>query len=289
MKLLHEDAPPSALRLARIVIFGVWFLRVALKPLHEVALIPRSLYQPVGLMRFLPASVDAVIRDTVFLHGLKIAALLCFALVMAGVALRPMMVLSCILMTLVAGLWRGFAGHIDHESILIMLAGYVFTLCALADWWMEKRGKPWPASAPSQFGVPLTAALALLCLVYTLVGVYRLTYGFPTIYTSHSLTFWALRNAYETVDPTWGWGKLVIEYPWMPRFLELGFPVITLFEVTTFAVLFSRWYRYVFLLVMVPFHIMSWFVLDVFFWENMALYLLFFELYRRSGQERSPS
>ena len=50
MKLLHEDAPPSALRLARIVIFGVWFLRVAFKPLHDLALVPASLYQPLGLM-----------------------------------------------------------------------------------------------------------------------------------------------------------------------------------------------------------------------------------------------
>lgn len=289
MKLLHEDAPPSALRLARIVVFGVWFLRVAFKPLYEVALIPASLYQPVGLFRFLPPSVDAVLRDVTFLHGLKAAALLSFALVIVGVAVRPMMVVSCVLMTLFAVLWRGFAGHIDHESILIQLAGYLLTLCALADWRLEAKGQPWPANAPSRWGVPLTAVVALLCLVYTLVGVYRLTYGFPEVFTSHSLTFWALRNAYETIEPAWGWGKFVVDYPWMPKLLELGFPVITAFEVTAFLLLFSKWYRYAFLAVMVPFHLMSWFVLDVFFWENMALYILFFEIYRRSGQERGPS
>jgi hypothetical protein len=36
---------------------------------------------------------------------------------------------------------------------------------------------------------------------------------------------------------------------------------------------------------MVPFHILSLFVLDVFFWENMVLYVLFFELGRRARQE----
>jgi hypothetical protein len=36
---------------------------------------------------------------------------------------------------------------------------------------------------------------------------------------------------------------------------------------------------------MVPFHILSLFVLDVFFWENMVLYVLFFELGRRAARQ----
>ena len=56
-------------------------------------------------------------------------------------------------------------------------------------------------------------------------------------------------------------------------------------ESSTFCALFSRWYRYAFLAVMIPFHVLSLFVLDVFFWENMALYILFFEL---GGGRREP-
>jgi hypothetical protein len=289
MRLIHEDAPPSALRLLRVVVFGTWFARVAFKPLQEIALIPASLEQPVSVMRLVPHALNPLVHNAAFLYGFKAATLLCFALVIAGVALRPMMVLSCILMTIFSSHWRGFAGHIDHESILILLAGIFLTLFALADKRLEAKGEVWPAGAPTQAGVPMTAVLALLCLVYTMVGVYRVVHGSPEIWTTHSLTFWALRNAYETVEPMAGWGKFVLEYPWMARMLEAGFPVITLFELTAFAVLFSKWYRWAFLAVMVPFHLLSLFVLDVFFWENMMLYVLFFEFGRRSGAGRSPS
>jgi hypothetical protein len=288
MKLPHWDATPEALRLVRRLVFATWFVRVAFKPLEQLALIPPSLFEPVGPMALLPASVEHLLHGAAFLYALKAATLLSFALVIAGVALRPMMVASCVLMTVYACLWRGFAGHIDHESVLILFAGYLLTLFELADAWADRRGERPSPGAPTRAGIPLTTILVLLCLAYTMVGIFRAVRGAPAVFTTNSLTFWALRNAYETAEPAWGWGKYVVEYPWLGRLLNGGFPIITLFELTALAALFSRWYRYVFLLVMVPFHLLSLFVLDVFFWENMVLYVLFFELGRRSLQgERS--
>jgi hypothetical protein len=290
MKLPHWDATPEALRLVRRLVFATWFVRVAFKPLEQLALIPPSLFEPVGPMALLPASVEHLLHGAAFLYALKAATLLSFALVIAGVALRPMMVASCVLMTVYACLWRGFAGHIDHESVLILFAGYLLTLFELADAWADRRGEQPVPGAPTRAGIPLTTILVVLCLAYTMVGIFRAMRGAPSVFTTNSLTFWALRNAYETAEPAWGWGKYVVEYPWLGRLLNGGFPIITLFELTALAALFSRWYRYVFLLVMVPFHLLSLFVLDVFFWENMVLYVLFFELGRRSLQgERSPA
>jgi hypothetical protein len=281
MRLLHYDASPRELRLVRILVFGVWFLRVAFKPLDQLALIPASLYEPVGLLALLPPSVEALLHSAVFLLGLKAATLLSLGLVITGVALRPAMVAACVLMTLFSSLWRGFAGHIDHESILILFAGYLLTLFAFADARADAKGEPVPPDAPTRAGIALTSMLAVLCLVYTMVGVYRTVRGTPGIYLSDSLHFWALRNAYETIDPAWGFGKYVADYPVLSQMLRAGFPVITLFELTATFALFSRWYRYAFLAVMIPFHLLSLFVLDVFFWENMVLYVLFFELGRR--------
>jgi hypothetical protein len=272
-------------------VFGTWFARVAFKPLQQLAVVAPSLEERVSVMRLVPHGMIPMVHNTAFLYGLKAAALLSFALVIAGVWLRPMMVLSCILMTIFAAHWRGFAGHIDHESILILLAGVLMTGLTLADKRLESKGESWPAGpgVPTQSGVQMTAVLALLAMVYTMVGVYRIVHGSPEIWTTHSLTFWALRNAYETVEPMAGWGKFVITYPWLAKMLELGFPAVTFFELTSFAVLFSRWYRYAFLLMMVPFHLLSLFVLDVFFWENMMLYILMFTFwYRPVGGSDSP-
>jgi hypothetical protein len=289
MKLLHHDAPASALRPLRIIVFAVWFIRVAFKPLHQLALIPDSLYHPVGLLALLPSSVEALLRGAVVLQALQAAALLSFALVIAGIALRPMMVVSCVLMTLFASLWRGFAGHIDHESILILLAGYLLTLFAFADTRVAWKGERYVPGGPTRAGIQLTTILAVLLLVYTVVGVYRTVRGTPAVYTTDSLTFWALRNSYETANPTGHFGRYVIDYPWMGTMLSSGFPVVTLVELTAMLALFSRWYRYLFLAVMVPFHVLSLFVLDVFFWENMALYVLFFELWYRPDATESAA
>jgi hypothetical protein len=288
MKLPHWDAPPEALTLVRRLVFATWFLRVAFKPLDQLALIPGSLFDPVGIMAVVPSPLEQLLHGAVFLHVLKALTLLAIALVVAGVALRPSMVAASVLMTLFACLWRGFAGHMDHESVLILFAGYLLTLFALADAWADRRGEPSPPGGPTRSGIPLTAIMIVLCLAYTMVALFRTLRGTPEIYTSGSLAFWALRNAYETAEPAWGWGKYVLQYPWLGHFLNAGFPLITLFEITAFMALFSRWYRYAFLAVMVPFHIVSLFVLDVFFWENMVLYVLFFELGRRPALARPP-
>lgn len=285
MKLLHHDAPPSALRLVRIVVFSVWFLRVAFKPLHDLVFVPPSLYQAVGVLQLLPPPVEILLHNSTFLYVLKAVTLLSIALVIAGVALRFTMVAACLCATLFASLWRGFAGHIDHESVLILYAGYLMTIFLFADRRVAAKGERWSPEGPTPAGVQLLSILAVLCFVYTMVGVFRTVRGTPGVYTSDSLMFWALRNAYETVDPTGHFGKYVIDYPILGQMLRAGYPIITLFELTAFCALFSRWYRYAFLVVMVPFHILSLFVLDVFFWENMTLYILFFDL---SRSRRAP-
>jgi uncharacterized membrane protein YphA (DoxX/SURF4 family) len=287
VKLPHWDAPPEALTLVRRLVFATWFLRVAFKPLDQLALIPSSLFQPVGIMALVPSPIEHLLHTAAVLYAVKLLTLLAIALVIAGVALRPSMVAASVLMTVFTCLWRGFAGHMDHESVLILFAGYLLTLFALADAWADRKGEPTPPGGPTRSGIPLTAILFMLCLVYTMVAIFRTVRGTPDVYTSGSLAFWALRNAYETAEPAWGWGKYVLQYPWLGHMLNGGFPIITLFEITAFTALFSRWYRYAFLSVMVPFHILSLFVLDVFFWENMVLYVLFFELGRRARQEPS--
>jgi hypothetical protein len=291
MRLPHERATPEALRLIRRLVFATWFIRVALKPLRQLADVPESLLQSVGLLRLLPGGLEHAMHNPVFLNGLQVATLVSIALVIAGVALRPMMVTACLLTTLFTSLWRSFAGHMDHESVLILMAGYLLTAFALADARVERTGERPAPDGPTLAGIPLTAILIVLALAYTMVGIFRMLHGAPAVFTTNSLTFWALRNAYETAEPAWGWGKYVLQYPWLGGMLNAGFPVITLFELAAFGILFSRWFRWAFLLVMVPFHLLSLFVLDVFFWENMVLYVLFFELsrHRAQSEERSPA
>ena len=75
-------------------------------------------------------------------------------------------------------------------------------------------------------------------------------------------------------SPTWGLGGWLSTYPALGSLFALGLPVVTAVEVCAPACLFSRRFRQAFLAVMVPFHVLSWVFLDVWFWENLLLYAL---------------
>ena len=68
----------------------------------------------------------------------------------------------------------------------------------------------------------------------------------------------------------------LIEVPWLAAALKGGYLVTTLFELTSAGVLFSRMFRRVWLLVIVPFHAVTLFAMNIFFWENVLLILVLF-------------
>ena len=133
-------------------------------------------------------------------------------------------------------------------------------------------------------GIPLVALLTTLCVTYTLVGVYRLIHGGLDVFTSGSLTFWALRNSFQVLHPGWGLGWLLLRHPALSMVLNAGFPVVTTFEVLAPLCVVSRPFRTAFLAVMVPFHLCSWIFMEVFFWRNLLLYMLLVEWDRVNGE-----
>jgi hypothetical protein len=134
-------------------------------------------------------------------------------------------------------------------------------------------------------GVPLVGIVLALCLTYTFAGIYRLLHGGLALFTSAQLPAFVARNSLQLVQPTGNLGDWVLHAPAAAWLLSVGFPVVTAFEVLAPLCLFVRRFRYAFMAVMVPFHVLSWLVMQVWFWENLVLYLLFFDLRRR----RSPA
>jgi hypothetical protein len=185
-------------------------------------------------------------------------------------------VLACCGLTAGQSIMRGFSGHIDHKDLVLLYAAWLLAILPWADALAKRRGLI-PPKPYTLEGISVVAILAALCLSYTLVGVYRLVHGGVEVFTSGSLTFWALRNSYQVTDPTWGLGRWLPQHPMLDRALNAGFPIVTMFEVLAPLALVSRTFRRVFLAVMVPFHVLSWMVMEVFFWKNLLLYPLFVE------------
>lgn len=276
-RLLQQGATARMARLVSAAVFSLWVVRVAPDPLRWVSLLPVDVMEPVGLLGLLPGAWRTALLHPVALESLKLGTL---ALLAASIVRGPssgFALLSCGALTLYQTIGRSFAGHMDHKDLVLLYAAYLVAALPIAD---RIAARPRQAEAATRRRVeaaPVVAILAMLCATYALVGVNRLLRGGLEIYTSGTLTFWALRNSFQLAEPAWGLGRLVLEHPLLGRMLELGFPVVTVFEVLAPLCLVSRPFRRLFVATMVPFHLLSWMLLEVFFWEHLMLYPLFLE------------
>jgi hypothetical protein len=68
----------------------------------------------------------------------------------------------------------------------------------------------------------------------------------------------------------------------------VGYFVTTLFELDSAGVLFSRAFRLLWLVVIVSFHFVTLFAMNIFFWENLLLVLVIFGwgMWTREGSPR---
>jgi hypothetical protein len=276
LELLHEQAGPRLLRLAKLGGFTLWIVKLLLDPVWRLAELPRELFHPVGILAWLPPDLLAQLGSPAVLAILWAATLLVLLATLTDRAFPLFSALAALLLTGYSSLIRGF-GPAVHTDIVLLLAVYAFTLFSWADV-AEKRfggGKKNTPASP-----PLIAIAALLCLTYCLVGLNR-AIASPAVFTGRSMEIWtidaSLRGYYFNTNIGWH----IPEWPAVVLFLRLGLPVITLFEITAPLCLVLPHYRWVFIPVMLSFHLLSLFLMNIFFFDDMLLYLLLIDWSRR--------
>jgi len=284
--LLHEQAGPRLLRLTRLGIFALWIVKLLLDPLWRLAEMPRELFQPVGILALLPASA---INELLTSNGL--AALLVFTLGVLVLALTDkafpvVATVAAVLLTAYSSLIRSF-GPAVHTDIVLLLAVYALAGFAWADWIALKFGGK--KSLPGASSYPLITIVAMLCLSYCLVGLSRTVAGGLSVFTGDTMEVWtidaSLRGYYFNTNIGWH----VPEWPAVVFMLRSGLPFITLFEITAPLCLVSSHYRWIFIPVMFSFHLLSLLFMNIFFFDDMLLYLLLVDWSRRYPALRAPS
>jgi hypothetical protein len=276
--LLHEKAGPRLLRLTRLGIFLLWIVKLLLDPLWRLAEMPRGMFQPVGILALLPAAaLDALLTW----NGL--AALLVFTLGILVLALTdkafPLVAtVAAFLLTAYSSLIRSF-GPAVHTDIVLLLAVYALAGFAWADWLALKFGEK--KLLPGAAAYPLVTIVALLSLSYCLVGLNRTVAGGIGVFTGDTMETWAidasLRGYYFNTNIGWH----IPEWPVVVFMLRAGLPFITLFEITAPLCLAVPHYRWIFIPVMLSFHLMSLVFMNIFFFDDMLLYLLLIDWSRK--------
>jgi hypothetical protein len=279
IKLLHEQAGPGLLRLTRLGVFALWIVKLLLDPLWRLAEMPREFFQPVGILALLPASVLDHLLTPVVLTTLLVVTLVVLTLGLTNRAFFLISTLAAILLTAYSSLIRSF-GPAVHTDIVLLLAVYALSGFAWADWIALKfDGGKSPSGAWNSY--PLVTIVAILCLSYCLVGLNRTVAGGARVFTGDTMEAWtidaSLRAYYFNTNIGWH----IPEWPVIVFMLRSGLPVITLFEITAPLCLASSRYRWIFIPVMLSFHLLSLVLMNIFFFDDMLLYLLLVDWSRR--------
>ena len=279
IRLLHEEAGPRLLRLTRLGVFLLWIVKLLLDPLWRLAELPRDFFQPIGLLALLPASaLDRLLTS----DGLTALLWITLAILAFGLTDRAFPLtatLAALLLTVYSSVIRGF-GPAVHTDIVLLLAVYVLAGFSWADFF-QARGNRKKSVKPAWSSYPVITIVVLLCLSYCLVGFNRAVAGGLGVFTGDTMEVWAidasLRGYYFNTNIGWH----IPEWPLVALMLKLGLPFITLCEMTAPLCLVSSHYRWIFIPVMLSFHLLSLVFMNIFFFDDMLLYLLLVDWSRR--------
>jgi hypothetical protein len=272
---IHADATAEMLGLFRIVVFGLWFAKfLALAP-HRIAVLPSTLFDAPGILALLPETVLESLHSRAGLVALKWAGLVSTAA--AAIGLRPFTLVGAVAalaIVLIHGTVNGFGAYLHHTEFVLMYCAMILALFPACADKLSIVGAKRRQEDNAAFAVPLFLCTAVLLATYSFVGTARVAGGGVDILQDESLRTWFVVRAMESAEYSHQYGVLLTDSLWLYRAMQLGFAVVTLFEFLSPLALFHKGFRVIWLAVVVPFHVMSLFTMNIFFWENLIIALM---------------
>jgi len=245
---------------------------LSLDPLWRLSVLPKEMFRPVGVLNLLSPSALEQLMSPMGLCVFLISTILVatFAALHRWFLLTS--TLAAILLTVYSSIIRSF-GPAVHTDIVLLLAAYALTGFAWADFVAPK--------ASGRYTYPLVTIIALLTLSYCIVGLNRVITGGIPVFAGDTMEVWAidasLRGYYFNTNIGWH----IPEWPVTLFFLQSGLPVITVFEILAPLSLAVPHFRWIFIPVMLSFHLLSLVFMNIFFFDDMFCYLLLVDWSRR--------
>jgi hypothetical protein len=276
--MLHSEAGAGALGVLRVVVFALWFLVVlGSLPLTLAAGLPRELFDAPGVLSLLPDSFWEVFLREEMLAAFTV--LLLAALLAAALGAGPFAIvgpLAFLGVLLFDGMQKGFSGYFNHAQFGLLYATFFVALSPAADALRVGRERIRPPRPPGVYRFPLVASALALSLTYFLVGSFRVAIGGWDIFTGDALPGQMLLRTMEHTGTDFRLSFFLLAHPPLVFALKAGFLVTTVFEVLSPVALLRRGFRWAWIAVIVPFHVMTLFTMNIFFWENLVLIAVLF-------------
>ncbi len=278
--MLHREAGGAALGLFRIVVFGIWAVLLLQIPLVRAADLPLELYSAPGLLSLLPEALWPSLFQPVPLILLHIG--LASVVLAAAAGVRPFALIGPAAFAAVLffdGIMKGWGGYLNHAQVAPLMAALFVAVSPAAGRLSVMGPTSVPADGSGSDGrhrYPFVATAFVLAVAYALIGAHRMAIGGLEIFTGDALpTYLALRT-FEYATFQYELSYALLQSGTAMLVLKAGFAVTTLFEILSPVALVSRRFRVAWLSVILPFHVITLFTMNIFFWENMILIGLVF-------------
>lgn len=287
-----QQATPKDFGIVRVTVFGLWMIILLNSPFAPYASLPPDLFEPLGVFRLIFPGTDAwttrFFLSEPFLFTMKLLLLTGCTLCALGTRYFKCIAIPTVLLLFLAdGITKGFNGFVNHAEMAILYSSLVLAIFPSADGFSVLSTKSSEKKTFSNYSLPIFFIAFTLCMAYTFVAVHRLLYGGLEQFFNHAMEIHLLTNTLNYSKFGFDWGLNVVSSPTLMILFKAGFFAVTLFELTSLFILFNRPFRFIWMGVMIPFHILSLFTMNIFFWENLVLIIVLFGIIAERNHKAS--
>jgi hypothetical protein len=272
--VIHADASPERLAIARIAVFGVWFVSIVRTPMGRFPAVPEVFIEPPAILSFLPATT--LLTNHAAVLTLQITGLLfCLLCVFGARPWRPIALTAVVLILWHDGALKSIQGYVNHAQLVPLFAAFLLAFSPAAD--AFSLGRPRRLrSGTWTYGGPLVALAFIMALTYTFIGIRRLVHGAWGVFTDGTILTSVLGRTLQYAPYESAMGDQIVQWPGASVLLPLGMLVVTVFESLSPLALRHGRFRVSWLVVVITFHITTLFLMNIFFWESLILLPAFF-------------
>lgn len=275
-RLVPTDA--ATLGIVRAGVCGFILCQILLTSFSDLGQVPDTLLRPNGAMQLLPWRFYDLLVTPAGLTTLKWLMVGSFFAATAGYQTNLTTKSSALLFVFYQGLLRSFS-HFNHDEmpavyILFVLAftpcGEAFSLdSALARW----RGRARPESSAFIYGYPILLMRILVAWSYFSSGLIKLRVAGLSYLSADNLPALAIFHSLDNLhDTQFRLGFWLIQYR---EYTPVLIALVLLWELSFPLAIFFRRARIVILSIGVVFHLVTIFLLNIFFPYHLAMYLVF--------------
>jgi len=277
MKLHELPASATALGFARIAIFATWMIVLVRANLPVVAELPFDWFRPWGPLILLPdAAIESLLQPAPLWTIHVLACALALGLLLG---VRPFEPLACVfvgVVILAECLAKGFCGYANHAQFALLYATMVMTLFPCANG-CSILGPTRRAASDALLRAPMLLVPIVVGLTYAAIGLRRITSGGLEIFLDDTILTYLTARSLEYSAYGFEHGLLVHSSPLLIAKVKIGYVVTTFAEIAAPAIILVGWrLRLVWLAIILPFHLLSLLTMNIFFWENVILLIVFF-------------